>query len=69
MSWKREGDRVTVDMSIDDWEILLMRLGFSIGATHASGWDREVIGFVNRLNDGNPGFAPYVMPRDPGRAR
>jgi hypothetical protein len=56
----REGDTVVLRMSQDDFEVLLMALGFAI--THGGGFDWSLIELLNRMNSGNPNFRPYAVP-------
>lgn len=65
MSWQREGDTVTLTMSVDDWERVLMLMGVALGGARRglSPLDlRATLALVNRLNEGNPGFRPYEIP-------
>jgi hypothetical protein len=72
VSWKREGDTVTLTMSREDWDRLLMVLGVATAAarkglsplTYGS-----TLALVNRLNDENPEFRPYEVPAPAAEAR
>ncbi|HEX4275797.1 MAG TPA: hypothetical protein VHZ74_10600 [Bryobacteraceae bacterium] len=64
MSWKREGDRVSIEMNFDDWNMLLIVLGFATGAALEGQFpitSGRILGLVNRLNEGNPDFTPYEI--------
>jgi hypothetical protein len=64
MSYKREGEHVTLEMTSDDYGGLLVLLGYATGAMRQRGdemfWD--ALRFVNRLNEGNSAFTPYSIP-------
>jgi len=67
MKYTEHGDTITLEMSRDDYEGLLLMLGFAAGAASRKGelhtyW--RWIDFVNRLNDGNPRFTPYEIPEE-----
>lgn len=68
---EREG-RVQLDMPRDDWETLLIMLGYALGAAGHSK-DKEQfwrwVAFVNRLNATNPRFTPYEIPEEFRRKR
>ena len=63
MTYTRQGDQITLEMSIEDYETLLFIVGTAAGAIYNN---RERfwrwIDFTNRLNTGNPNFAPYEIP-------
>lgn len=62
MSWKREGDRVTVEMSVDDWERLVFTVGFAWGyALRENDLNRAqwITRFFDAINEGNPNYTPY----------
>lgn len=68
MSWKREGDEVgdevTLTMSADDWDRLLLVLGVAAAAARRGFSPLSfacTIALVNRLNEGNPNFPPYAI--------
>jgi hypothetical protein len=69
MSWQRlENGDVQLTMSKDDWQRLLLVLGYAAGAAHKVGaWDaaRPMIALTNRLNEGNPEFRPYDLGPEP----
>ena len=60
-------DHVTVEFTYDDWALLMMCLGYSLGA--AAPKDQPffwvAVKFVNALNQGNPKFTPYEVPAEP----
>lgn len=61
----RNGDRVQLDVSIDDWESLLVVIGIACGVVRSQG-DRAgffgIVALANRLNEGNAAFVPYEVP-------
>jgi hypothetical protein len=55
---------VCVTMTADDWSLLLVSLGMAAGRALRAGDNetlKEVLGLVNRLNQGNPSFKPYDL--------
>jgi len=65
--FREEGDRVTLEMSRDDYEQLLLILGFQEGSVLRTGDERTFyrwLEFINRLNAGNPRFTPYEIPME-----
>jgi hypothetical protein len=58
--YSEEGDQVVLRMTRDDWEKLLLLMGFGlhspIFATRSAG-----LQFANRLNAGNPNFTLYQV--------
>ena len=65
MTYTQTGERVTLEMTRDDYAQLTLMLGFAVGAASAQGrkdnfwrWLR----FVNELNRTNPNFKPYAIP-------
>ena len=63
MTYKCEGDRVTLEMSRLDYATLLLAVGYKAGACaddkpRLYGW----LDFVNRMNTGNPEYTPYEIP-------
>lgn len=67
ITYTRQGDQVTLEMSGDDFDQLLMILGYAAGSAHR---DRELLtfyawlDFTNRLNATNPSFTPYEIPEE-----
>ena len=68
MMYKEADGRVTLEMSRDDYELLLMMLG---AALFTAVPNRELLNHyvevVNRLNEGNPRYTPYAVTVDTGR--
>jgi hypothetical protein len=60
MGYSREGDVVTLTMSISDYHALLVSLGMAAGQVSD---DRRMLrtqlALSNRLNAGNPAWTPY----------
>lgn len=63
--YREEGDQVVLTMSRADYDRLLILLGASI--VHATHGGKslftldQIIGLLNRMNEGNPHFAPYQV--------
>jgi hypothetical protein len=65
IGYNKQGDEVVLTMTEADYELLLFLLGGVAGATakDPERWVVDVntiIGLVNRLNQGNPHFMPYI---------
>jgi len=64
-----QGDRVSLDMTRDQYDSLMTMLGFALGAVMAQMDDRELfyswLRFHNELNNGRPDFIPYEIPGSP----
>lgn len=64
MTFTREGDKVTLEMTIDDWQFLLLMLGWAGGSVSKDEpklfW--RCIAFINELNRTNPRFVRYEIP-------
>ena len=63
MSYSEQDGQVILTMSREDYELLLMAMGYATGAAAQSGtpilpW-RKAFGLMDRLNQGNPHYAPY----------
>jgi hypothetical protein len=63
---RREGGRVVIDISEDEFNSLLIMTGYAIAARRAHeplpyGWVR----LANSINEGNPNFTPYWVPPEP----
>ena len=65
MTYNRDGEKITLAMTSDEYLQLLLILGYALGARYAEG-DRDGfykwIAFVNSLNAENPHFTPYEIP-------
>jgi hypothetical protein len=64
------GDRVQFDLSRKDFDreplVLLFTLGIAAGASYSEPslcW--EMLGLANRINEGNPNWTPYKIPKPP----
>lgn len=70
MKYTRHGENITLEMTVDDYERLLVMMGFALagamekdridGTKMAYRWLR----FLNDLNNGNPNFTPYEIPKE-----
>jgi hypothetical protein len=66
VSYRREGDTVVLTMPVEDFEGLLLMLGYAAGAAvltrRGDFWN--FMDLANRINDGNPHFTPYEIPAE-----
>lgn len=65
MTYTQQGDRVTLEMTRDDYERLLIIIGFACGAAMRDRDDVPLyswLQFTNELNAGNPKFRQYEIP-------
>jgi hypothetical protein len=62
MSYREENGEVVLTLSRDDYDLLLILLGLAVAALlpDPTPVDRA-IRMINRLNEGNPQFAPYQV--------
>jgi hypothetical protein len=62
MGYSREGDVVTVRMTVDNWYELLLMLG--VGGSIDANFRRRATELVNDLNQGRPReeWSPYTLP-------
>lgn len=63
----RQGDKVTLEMTVDEWERMLLMIGQAAGRAHRDGdtpmfwaWMR----FANEVNRGNFNFTPHEIPEE-----
>jgi len=64
-AWTREGDEIVLRLSVNDYETLLLMLGFAAGAVSRESHQNifwRWVALVNRINEGNPQFTPYEIP-------
>lgn len=66
---KSSGEQKTLEFSLtpDEFDLLLSMAGVATGFMMAQGKKRLAYSFVrlvNRLNENNPDFTPYTIPRD-----
>ena len=59
MSYNEKDGMVTLTMTIQDYEYLLLLLGRAAGGDLE--YLHEHLALVNRLNEGNPHFTPYQL--------
>jgi len=68
MTFTSQGDRVTLEMTREQYDSLMTMLGFALGAVMAQIDDKEMfyswLSFTNELNNGNPNFTPYEIPEE-----
>ena len=64
MSWSREGDTVRIEISLDQFEMLLLTLGLATGAAYRNGYRNQahdVMRLANAINEGNSNWTPYEV--------
>lgn len=62
MSYREENGQVVLTMSREDYETLLIWLGYYTGGVSQRGGKiDEMLSFLNRLNQGNPNYTPYQV--------
>jgi hypothetical protein len=64
-TYSREKDQITLRLTMEQWQTLLLVLGYSTGAAikHGEqGMARLALQLANQLNEGNPEFMPYEVP-------
>ncbi len=62
MSYASDGERVTLTLTRDQFDQLLIMLGSSCAAVADDKLRfRHYISLVNKLNEGNPDFRAYVL--------
>jgi hypothetical protein len=64
MTYAQDGERVTLEMTLDDYERLLLMLGYATGAMQDRITFWHWIAFVNELNRTNPQFETYEIPKE-----
>lgn len=62
LGYSEEDGVVCVRMTSEDWNRLLLNLGFAAGAMMTTQGRHGVLALANRLNVGNPRFTPYEIP-------
>jgi hypothetical protein len=63
MSYREEKGQVILTVSRKDYDNLLFYLGLATASLLARHDElRDMLAFVNRLNDGNPAWTPYEIP-------
>ncbi len=62
-----DGNEVTLAMTVEDFQQLLLMLGFAMSGARAQG-DLSLhynwVQAINRLNEGNPSYTPYEVPEE-----
>lgn len=64
--YQRKDDTVTLTMTVEEYESLLMALGYALGFSNNRGnldLFSEWIKLANSLNKGNPKYTPYEVPK------
>jgi hypothetical protein len=63
MSYHEENGQVVLTMSTEDFQMLLIVLGYATGGAIEENWTspRRMFELTNRLNEGNPHYTPYQV--------
>jgi hypothetical protein len=63
MSYRREGDTVTITLTVDQSESLMLVLGFALGRALSQPILRpeSILRLTNAINEGNPNWTPYKV--------
>lgn len=67
MTYSKQDDRITLEMTGDDFDCLLIMLGAAIGSALRAGRKDMAylwLEFTNKLNNGNSEFTPYEIPTE-----
>lgn len=59
---RREGGRVHIELSEDEFTTLLCCVGFAVGATTTREARFSWLRLANAINEGNPAWTPYEVP-------
>ena len=60
MSYSESNGQVTLTMSREDYDFLVLNLAMASGRyLHGAGDIKAMMAFLKRLNDGNPNYTPY----------
>jgi hypothetical protein len=61
MSWSIYGSTVCLEMSLEDYNALMIVIGYGLGsAPHKDPeFFQSFARLLNRLNEGNPNYTPY----------
>lgn len=62
--FRRENGRVYLDLSEDDFDALLLTLGYAAGAARDERDMRLSLRVANAVNEGNPQWTPYALDDD-----
>ena len=67
MTYTEQGDRVTLEMTREDFDWLLIMLGMALRSAMRDGDKQRFyswLRFANELNNNNPNFTPYEIPEE-----
>ena len=66
MSYSEENGEVVLRMSWEDYQMLLIVLGYATGGAIKDAWTpaSRMFELTNRLNQGNPNYTPYQTGKD-----
>lgn len=66
--YRKQGDRVIIDISEDEYVSLLVTLGIALGAVMQRAdpaFTDGILRLANSINEGNPRFRPYEVAPEP----
>lgn len=65
MPFELKNGRIHLDISLDDYQLLMLTVGIAAGAVMRRGsddeWAGRIFGLADHLNDGNPDYTPYSV--------
>jgi len=65
MMRRENGRRVVIDISEEEFDVLMIALGIAAGSRIGQRESaREIFRLVNTINEGNPDFTPYEISDD-----
>jgi hypothetical protein len=70
MSYRRDGDQVTITITHAQFQQLMLLMGWRAGEIREPGpiTLKEAITLANAINEGNPNWKPYAVERKEGTA-
>jgi hypothetical protein len=57
----RHGDKVTIELTVYQFEFLIYALSLAIGRAHRETVQKDLFRLLNAVNEGNPAFVPYEV--------
>ncbi|HTB10975.1 MAG TPA: hypothetical protein VK752_05365 [Bryobacteraceae bacterium] len=58
---RREGGRVVIDISEEEYTLLLLKLGYATGRATDMADRNACLRLANAINEGNPQWTPYEV--------
>jgi hypothetical protein len=65
MSYRKDGDKITIELTEQDYKLLMFGLGHAANHIRDQGIEAifyTLVALTNRVNEGNPEFTPYEVP-------